>query len=135
MRGRFHVEQLDQLFCVRSDSNWDKFTFRRFHPRFGASKIVEQIFNLPGNIQSGPTCEFSAPQSTRTDLIKLDLPIALPLNEVHFHVGESLRDSQIAEILLRSPSRRDGATCFIERIGFKGPARLSCRTGLLLWIR
>ena len=39
----------------------------------------------------------------------------MPFNEVHFHVGESLQDSQIAEILLRSPSRRDGATCFIER--------------------
>ena len=39
----------------------------------------------------------------------------MPFNEVHFHIGESLRDSQIAEILLRSPSRRDGATCFIER--------------------
>ena len=39
----------------------------------------------------------------------------MPFSEVHSHVGESLRGSQIAEILLRSPSRKDGATCFIER--------------------
>ena len=39
----------------------------------------------------------------------------MPFDEVHSQVGESLRDSQIAETLLRSPSRRDGATCFIER--------------------
>jgi hypothetical protein len=36
-------------------------------------------------------------------------------NEGHINVGESLRDLQIAEILLRSPSQRDGATCFVER--------------------
>ncbi len=31
----------------------------------------------------------------------------MPLNGVHSYVGESLRDSQMAQILLRSQSRRD----------------------------
>ncbi len=53
----------------------------------------------------------------------------MPFNEVHFHIGESLRDSQIAEILLRSPSQRDGATSFIKRYwGLPGDAiKLCCR--------
>ncbi len=46
----------------------------------------------------------------------------IPFNEVHSHVGESLRDSQIAKIWLRSPFWRDGAACFIERYRGKVPS-------------